>query len=184
MSRPTRTRSPIANAGIGAASHLCGMLFMSAIETPLTTVPYKGTGPAHDRPARRPGRHHVRPDHQHDQADQGRRDQGLCRDHRRARSTCCPTCRPPRKRACRAVEVGVWHGLYAPKGTPRRSSTGLSQSLQKALKDENVAAPLRRARHRARARRTRRHAGGAEAKLEGEIARWKPVIEAAGQYAD
>ena len=36
----------LANAGIGAASHLCGMLFMSAIETPLVTVPYKGTGPA------------------------------------------------------------------------------------------------------------------------------------------
>ena len=36
----------MANAGIGAASHLCGMLFMSAIEAPLTTVPYKGTGPA------------------------------------------------------------------------------------------------------------------------------------------
>src|SRR5918996_272870 len=35
-----------ANAGAGAASHLCGMLFMSQIETPLTTVPYKGTGPA------------------------------------------------------------------------------------------------------------------------------------------
>jgi len=35
-----------ANAGIGAASHLCGMLFMSAIETDLLTVPYKGTGPA------------------------------------------------------------------------------------------------------------------------------------------
>ena len=35
-----------ANAGIGAASHLCGMLFMSAIETDFLTVPYKGTGPA------------------------------------------------------------------------------------------------------------------------------------------
>src|SRR4051812_47854249 len=35
-----------ANAGIGAASHLCGMLFMSAIQTDLLTVPYKGTGPA------------------------------------------------------------------------------------------------------------------------------------------
>ena len=35
-----------ANAGLGAASHLCGMLFMSAIDTDLTTVPYKGTGPA------------------------------------------------------------------------------------------------------------------------------------------
>ena len=35
-----------ANAGIGAASHLCGMLFMSAIDTELVTVPYQGTGPA------------------------------------------------------------------------------------------------------------------------------------------
>src|SRR5688572_12404790 len=34
-----------ANAGIGAASHLCGMLFMSAIETSFLTLPYKGTGP-------------------------------------------------------------------------------------------------------------------------------------------
>ena len=35
-----------ANAGIGAASHLCGMLFMSAIQTDVLTVPYKGTAPA------------------------------------------------------------------------------------------------------------------------------------------
>ena len=36
----------LANAGIGAASHLCGMLLMQALEAPLVTVPYKGTGPA------------------------------------------------------------------------------------------------------------------------------------------
>ena len=35
-----------ANAGLGAASHLCGMLFMTAIETDVTTVPYSGTAPA------------------------------------------------------------------------------------------------------------------------------------------
>src|SRR4051812_44824326 len=35
-----------AHAGIGAASHLCGMLFMTAIQTDMTTIPYKGTGPA------------------------------------------------------------------------------------------------------------------------------------------
>src|SRR5215510_6253080 len=35
-----------ANAGVGAASHLCGMLFMQALGTQMTTVPYKGTGPA------------------------------------------------------------------------------------------------------------------------------------------
>jgi tripartite-type tricarboxylate transporter receptor subunit TctC len=35
-----------AHAGIGSASHLCGLLFLKAIETPITTIPYKGTGPA------------------------------------------------------------------------------------------------------------------------------------------
>jgi tripartite-type tricarboxylate transporter receptor subunit TctC len=34
------------NAGLGSASHLCGLLFMSAIQVDMTTVPYKGTGPA------------------------------------------------------------------------------------------------------------------------------------------
>src|SRR4029078_7288536 len=35
-----------ANAGVAAPSHLCGMLFMSAIQTDVLTVPYKGTAPA------------------------------------------------------------------------------------------------------------------------------------------
>ncbi len=35
-----------ANAGIGSASHLCGLLFMSTIQQEMTTVPYKGTAPA------------------------------------------------------------------------------------------------------------------------------------------
>ncbi len=69
----------VANAGIGAASHLCGMMLMSAIKTPLDHRSLQGHGPGNDRPARRPGRHHVRPDHQHDQADQGRHHQGLRR---------------------------------------------------------------------------------------------------------
>ena len=68
-----------ANAGIGSASHLCGMLFMTAIQTDLTTVPYKGTGAGDERPARRPGRLHVRPDDQHDRPDQGRQGQGRTR---------------------------------------------------------------------------------------------------------
>src|SRR5690606_22776926 len=45
-SKATKDTITVANAAIGAASHLCGMLFMRAIETPLVTVPYKGTGPA------------------------------------------------------------------------------------------------------------------------------------------
>lgn len=77
--KANKDKVTVANAGIGAASHLCGMMFMSAIQTPLTTVPYKGTGPAMtDLLGGR--RRHVRPDDQHDEADPGRHDQGLCRD--------------------------------------------------------------------------------------------------------
>jgi tripartite-type tricarboxylate transporter receptor subunit TctC len=36
----------LANAGIGAVSQLCGMLFMHQAGVKLTTVPYKGAGPA------------------------------------------------------------------------------------------------------------------------------------------
>ena len=36
----------LANAGLGAVSHLCGMLLQEALATQVTTVPYKGTGPA------------------------------------------------------------------------------------------------------------------------------------------
>jgi CheY-like chemotaxis protein len=46
VARRERERLNYANAGIGAASHLCGLLLQSALNTPFTTVPYRGTGPA------------------------------------------------------------------------------------------------------------------------------------------
>jgi tripartite-type tricarboxylate transporter receptor subunit TctC len=36
----------LGNAGVGSASHLCGLLFQNALQVDMTTVPYKGTGPA------------------------------------------------------------------------------------------------------------------------------------------
>jgi len=41
-----RGKVNLANAGLGSASHLCGLLLMSALKTEMTTVPYKGTAPA------------------------------------------------------------------------------------------------------------------------------------------
>ena len=109
-----------ANAGIGAASHLCGMLFMSAIETAGHDGALQGHGPGDERPAGRPGGFLVRPDHQHQQPDQGRRDQGLWGDHEGAAWRRWPTCRRWMRRGCPASKSSVWHGLYAPKGTRSR----------------------------------------------------------------
>jgi tripartite-type tricarboxylate transporter receptor subunit TctC len=80
-------------------------------------------------------------------------------------------------------EVGIWHGLYAPKGTPKEVTDRLVASLQKALLDETV--------------KTRLGELGTEpvtqdmatpvalkAKVETEITRWAPIIKAAGVYAD
>ena len=74
----------LANAGLGAASHLCGLLFQSAIKIDMTDRALQGHGAGDDRPDRRPGRPHVRPDHQHHRADRGRQGQGLRGDHEQA----------------------------------------------------------------------------------------------------
>ena len=36
----------LGNAGVGSASHLCGLLLQNALQVDMTTVPYKGTAPA------------------------------------------------------------------------------------------------------------------------------------------
>ena len=171
-----------ANAGIGAASHLCGMLFKSAIETDFLTVPYKGTAPGDERPARRPGGLHVRPDHQHHLADQGRQGEGVRRDlGKRVPSLKeIPTLD---EQGLKGFEVGIWHGLYAPKGTPqagarqaRRGAAGSAQgpAVQKRFTELGATTyPPEKATPAA-----------LQAHLKAEIDKWGPLIKKAGVYAD
>jgi tripartite-type tricarboxylate transporter receptor subunit TctC len=81
------------------------------------------------------------------------------------------------------MEVGIWHGVYAPKGTPAEIVDRLSKSLQVALKDENVAARFAELGTSPSPQEDATPAA-LKAKVESEIARWKPIIDAAGQYAD
>lgn len=172
----------VANAGIGAASHLCGMMFMSAIETPLVTVPYKGTGPAMTDLLG--GQVDIMCDQTTNTTKQ------ILGGTIKAYAVTSPARLPVLPDVPTAVEggladfqVGIWHGVYAPKGTPAEATERLSKALQVALKDPNVVArfaelgtvPSAEAEATPAALKT---------KLESEIARWKPVIEAAGQYAD
>jgi tripartite-type tricarboxylate transporter receptor subunit TctC len=81
------------------------------------------------------------------------------------------------------VEVSVWHGIYAPKGTPAEATERLTAALQVALADPEIIAKF------AELGTTPSSAadatpGALKAKLESEIARWRPVIETAGVYAD
>ena len=116
-----------ANAGIGAASHLCGMLFMSAIDTTVTDRALQGHRPGDDRPRRRPGRLHVRPDHQHDRPDQGRRDQGLRGDHARAARHPAGRADHGRRRPAGLRGRRLARPLRARRHARRRSSTSSTE---------------------------------------------------------
>ncbi|MGW9229605.1 tripartite tricarboxylate transporter substrate-binding protein [Pseudorhizobium sp. NPDC055634] len=172
----------VANAGIGAASHLCGMLFMSAIDTPLVTVPYKGTGPAMTDLLG--GQVDIMCDQTTNTTKQIQagtiKAYAVTSPERLDVLKDIPT---TAEGGLTDFQVGIWHGIYAPKGTPPEAVERLSKSLQVALKDENVAA-----RFAELGTEPSPEADGTpealKAKLESEIARWKPVIEAAGQYAD
>jgi tripartite-type tricarboxylate transporter receptor subunit TctC len=172
----------LANAGLGAASHLCGLMFQSAINQVLTTVQYKGTGPAMTDLIG--GQTDLMCDQTTSTTPQitGGRVKAL------AITT------PKRLDALKDVptaaeggfkdfELSVWHGLYAPKGTPAAVTAKLNSSLRAALKDpafakrmadlgsevfpDNMATP---AEHKKL--------------LASETERWGKLIRAAGQFAD
>jgi len=172
----------VANAGIGAASHLCGMLFMSAIGTPLVTVPYKGTGPAMTDLLG--GQVDIMCDQTTNTTKQIKG--GTIKAYAvtsPARLDVLPDVPTTKEGGLDGMEVGIWHGVYAPKGTPAEVTERLSKSLQVALKDPNVVARFAELGTIPSSEADATPAA-LKAKLEGEIARWKPIIEAAGQFAD
>lgn len=182
FAKANKDKVTVANAGIGAASHLCGMMFMSAIQTPLVTVPYKGTGPAMTDLLG--GQVDIMCDQTTNTTKQ------IQGGTIKAYAVTSPKRLDVLKDVPTAVEaglagfeVGIWHGVYTPKGTPAAVNERLSKALQVALKDPNVAARFAELGTVPSSQADATPAA-LKAKLEGEIARWQPVIKAAGQYAD
>jgi tripartite-type tricarboxylate transporter receptor subunit TctC len=172
----------LANAGLGAASHLCGMLFMSAIDTNFTTVPYNGTGPAMNDLLG--GQVDLMCDQTTNTTSQIKAEKikvyGVTTLKRVASLPKVPTLD---EAGLKGFEVSVWHGLYAPKGTPKPIIDKLTKALQEALKDDNVkqrfgelgTEPI--AQDLATPDALRKH-------LKAEIDKWGPIIKKAGAYAD
>jgi tripartite-type tricarboxylate transporter receptor subunit TctC len=171
-----------ANAGVGSASHLCGMLFMSAINTELTTVPYKGTGPAMNDLLG--GQVDFMCDQTTNTTSQIK--SGKIKVYgvtTKTRVPSLPQVPTLNEAGLPNFEVAVWHGLYAPKGTPKPVVDTLSGALKTALKDPNVKArfaelgtePVAEDRATPEALRTF---------LKSEIDKWSPIIKKAGVYAD
>lgn len=172
----------LANAGIGSASHLCGMLLMQALEAPLVTVPYKGTGPAMTDLLG--GQTDIMCDQTTNTTQQIKG--GTIKAYATTtteRLPLFPDLPTATEDGLPALQVGIWHGIYTPAGTPAEINERLSQSLQKALADEGVIKAMADL-GTAPVPATDATPAALKARLEGEIARWKPVIEAAGVYAD
>lgn len=180
--KTNKDRVTYANAGVGSASHLCGMLFMTAIGTELTTVPYKGTGPAMND---------LLGGQVDFMCDQTTNTTGQIKSGKvkvygvttKTRVPSLPNVPTMSEAGLAGFEVAVWHGLYAPEGTPKPVITKLSNALQHALNDPNVkqrfadlgTEPV--AQNRATPEALRTH-------LKSEIDKWAPIIKKAGAYAD
>jgi tripartite-type tricarboxylate transporter receptor subunit TctC len=171
-----------ANAGIGAASHLCGMLFMSAIQTEVLTVPYKGTGPAMNDLLG--GTVDFMCDQTTNTTSQIKAGKvkvyGVTSLKRVPSLPDVPTLE---EQGLKGFEVSIWHGLYAPKGTPAPVIDKLVAALQQTLKDDGVKqrfadlGATTYAPERATPAALQTH-------LKSEIDKWAPLIKKAGVYAD
>jgi tripartite-type tricarboxylate transporter receptor subunit TctC len=172
----------IASAGMGSATHLCGMLFQEAIGVSLTMVQYKGAGPAVID---------VRSGQVDLICDLTTVNSGLIRSgDLRAYVLTAPQRMDTMPDVPTVAEVGmpnlalgVWFGLYAPLGTPKPILDRLNAALRDVMQDKTVAAqlekietyllPLDQATPEAL-----RH------KLASQIALWRPIIEKAGVQAE
>ncbi len=171
-----------ANAGLGAASHLCGTLFMSAIQTDLTTIPYKGTGPAmNDLLGGQVDFMCDQTTNTTSQIKSGKiKVYGVTTNKRVASLPDVPTMN---EAGLPGFEVGVWHALYAPKGTPKPVIDKLVKSLHDALKDANVKKRFAELGTEPVAENLATPAA-LRAHLKAEVDKWGPVLKAAGVYAD
>ena len=171
-----------ANAGLGAASHLCGLLFMTAIETDMTTVPYKGTAPAMNDLLG--GQVDIMCDQTTNTTSQIKggkvKAYGVTTAKRVPSLPDLPTLQ---EQGLKGFEVSIWHGLYAPKGTPPPVIDTLVKALHAALKDPTV---IKRFADLGTEPIALDKATPAyhQKFLEAEIKKWGPIIQKAGQYAD
>ena len=167
-----------AHAGIGAASHLCGMLLMQEIGTQLIEVPYPGTGPALTDVVG------GQVDMICDQSTNtlGQIKSGEVKAY--AVTTPDPVSVLPDlptldDSGMQGFEVSAWHALWAPKGTPPEAIETLSAALQKALKDPTVVERLSDLGAQP-ASQEQATPQALDKKLQSEIEKWAGVIEAAG----
>lgn len=172
----------LGNAGLGAASHLCGLLFTSRIQSEITTIPYNGTAPA--MAALMGGQIDLMCDQTTNTTTQikaGRvKVYGTTTKTRIPSLSMVPTLA---EQGLKDFDVSVWYGIYAPKGTPKSVLDKLVAALQASVQDAQFKSrmvelgALAVTKDKATPESLAKH-------LKAEIEKWGPIIKKAGIYAD
>ena len=174
----------LANAGLGSASHLCGLMFQNTLKVDMTTVPYKGTGPAMtDLLGGQVDLMCDQTTNTTSQIEAGKVKAFAVTSTKRLTTPALAKLPTLDESGLKGFNVSIWHALYAPKGTPKAVTDKVNAALKLALKDPEF---IKREEALGAVIITDARLNGPEHKkfVEAEIAKWGPVIKAAGQYAD
>jgi tripartite-type tricarboxylate transporter receptor subunit TctC len=180
--RDNKDKVNLAHAGLGAVSQLCGMLFQKAIGVDLTTVPYKGTAPA--MADLLGGQVEVLCDQTTQTIPQINAGTvklyGVTTDKRISALPNAPTLQ---EGGLKGFQMVVWHGVYAPKGTPKAIQERLTLAVQDALKQPEVIKKIAELGAEI-VPKEKQTSDNLRSWLKSEIDKWVPIIKASGQYAD
>lgn len=180
----TGNKVTIANAGLGSASHLCGLMLQSALNVRMTPVPYKGTAPAMNDLIG--GQVDIMCEQATNAVPQleGRMVKAFAQTGSKRLSVPAVKEVPTLSEAGLSnFDVQVWHGLYAPRATPPAVLTRLNAALRAALRDPELV-KRQEALGLTVVSDHRLDPAGHRKFVEGEIARWGKVIKEAGEFAD
>ena len=174
----------LGNAGLGAASHLCGLMFQQAMKIDMQTVPYKGTAPAMTDLIG--GQIDIMCDQTTNTTSQiegGKIKAYAVTSNKHLTTPTLAKLPTLDESGLKGFNVTIWHGLYAPKGTPKAVLDQLNTALRAALKDPEF---IKREEALGAVVVTDGRLAPAEHKkfVEAEINKLGGAIKAAGQYAD
>ena len=171
----------LANAGVGAASQLCGLLLQDALGVTLTEVPYEGTGPALQDLVG--GQVDLMCDQTTNTTGQIKGGEvkayAVTTPERVESLSDLPT---TEEEGYEELQVGVWHGLYVPAETPDEVVQQLTDALQVALEDQNVIDQLADLGAAPSSQEDATPEAHSE-RLSSQIDLWQPIIEEAGVSA-
>jgi tripartite-type tricarboxylate transporter receptor subunit TctC len=174
----------LGNAGIGSASHLCGLMVQNALQTDMTSVPYKGTAPA--MTDLMGGQIDLMCDQTTNTSQQieGKKVNAFAVTTSKRLTTAALKDLPTMQEVgVKGFDVSIWHGLYAPKGTPADVIAKLNGALKAALKDPEFMAK-QEALGAVIITDQRTDPADHKKFVASEIAKWGPVLAAAKAYID